>query len=262
MDLEFDYLMTPDGREISIEGKMSTRLHPVVSASKIIATDIGYTAAGGVLGGALALVELGLSNAIASQGFTVAGGAAIGGTVGLGIALYRKGKNVLISPGDEIRVKINTSATLPVYKKTAFLQHELNQEGLDIKINDITYGKNPYGEVDTIILSLEISNMTNMTFSIYDLALINDYNILYYPAVFSNSANVVFKELRPSEKISCKIPFSVDNVKHKFWLTFYDRKNNKAVAKISINNAYRKISDNSKKQNNKLLKRKQDFYIQ
>jgi len=262
LDLEFDYLITPDGRETPIKGRMSTRLHPAISTSNIIATDIGYTAAGGAIGGVLALVDLGLRNAIASQGSTVAGGAAIGSAIGLGVSLYRKGRNVLISPGDDIRVEMNTSTALPVYKKTAFLQHELYQDGLNVKIKDITYGKNPFGDVDIITLSLEISNMTNLTFSIYDLALINDYNTLFYPAVFGDAAGSIFKELKPGEKFSGEIPFSVDGIKRKFWLTFYDRKSNKALAKISINNAYRKISNKSKKQNKKLFKRKSDFYIQ
>ena len=55
IELDFDYLMTPDGREIPIEGKMSTKLHPIVETTKIMAQDVGYTALGGVAGGFLAL---------------------------------------------------------------------------------------------------------------------------------------------------------------------------------------------------------------
>jgi len=88
--LDFDYLITPDGREIPIEGKMSTKLHPVAEASKIVVQDVGYTVAGGAVGGFLALNWLGLEAAIASQGYTIAGGAAVGGAIGLGMALIRK----------------------------------------------------------------------------------------------------------------------------------------------------------------------------
>ena len=41
LDLDFDYLMTPDGREIPIEGKMSTKLHPLAATGKIVATELG-----------------------------------------------------------------------------------------------------------------------------------------------------------------------------------------------------------------------------
>ena len=114
IELSFDYLVTPDGREIPIDGKMTTKLHPIVETSKIVAQDLGYTAAGGVVGGFLALNWLGLEAAILSQGYTLAGGAAIGSAVGLGMALIRKGKDVLIAPGDEIKVKINTKIPLPI----------------------------------------------------------------------------------------------------------------------------------------------------
>lgn len=259
LDLDFDYLITPDGREIPIKGKMSTRLHPTIATSKIVATDLGYTAIGSLTGGFLALASLGLGPAIASQGATIAGGAAIGGTVGLGMSLYRKGKDVLISPGDEIKVKMNTSIPLPVYKKTAFFQHELKQEGLDVKINDILYEKDPFGEVNIIKLFLTISNNTKITFSIYDLALINNYNTAFYPAVFGDTKSM-FSDLKPGDNITGSISYSVDNVKNKFNLIFYDSKNKKTVAELSLNNAYREISDKSKSQNKKILNKKNDFY--
>lgn len=255
LDLDFDYLITPDGREIPIEGKMSTKLHPVAAAGKIVATDLGYTAAGGVVGGFLALNWLGLEAAIASQGYTVAGGAAVGATIGLGASLYRKGKDVLISPGDEIRVKINTSIPLPVYKDTALLQHELYCEGLEVKINNIQYENDPFGEANTITLSLSITNMSKMTFSSFDLALVNDYNSIFHPSIFGDT-KLMFTQIKPGDRVAGRVSFSVDNVKRKFWLTFYDRKSQKAVAKISIDNAYRKVSDKVKKKNEKVHTKK------
>lgn len=255
IDLDFDYLMTPDGREIPIEGQMSTKLHPVSEASKIVATDLGYTAAGGVVGGLFALNALGLEAAIASQGYTVAGGAAVGGLIGLGASLYRKGKDVLIAPGDEIRVKMNTSVPLPVYKETALLQHEMKCEGLDIKINNISYEKDPFDELNTITLSLSITNMTKMTFSSFDLALVNDYNSVFHPSVFGDTT-LMFQQIKPGDRVAGRISFSVDNIKRRFWLTFYDRKNRKPIAKVSVDNAYRKVSQKTKKHNEKVFKKK------
>lgn len=255
VDLDFDYLMTPDGREIPIEGQMSTKLHPITASTKIIATDLGYTAAGGVVGGIMALNMFGLEAAIASQGYTVAGGAAIGGVIGLGAALYRKGKDVLIAPGDEIRVKVNTSVPLPVYKEAALLQHEMKCQGLDIKINNITYEKDPFDELNTITLSLSITNMTKMTFSSFDLALVNDYNSVFHPSIFGDT-KLMFQQIKPGDRVAGRISFSVDNIKRKFWLTFYDRKNRKPIAKISVDNAYRNVSEKTKKQNERFFKKK------
>ena len=256
--LDFDYLITPDGREIPIEGKMSTKLHPAAETAKIIAQDVGYTAAGGVVGGFLALNWLGLEAAIASQGYTLAGGAAVGGAVGLGMALIRKGSDVLIAPGDEIRVKINTSVPLPVYRTEALEQHELFYPGLDIMISDIAHEKDPFGELNTITLTVMITNMSDKTFSGLDMALVNDYNSVFRPSVFGDT-KIMFKQIKPGDKIAGRVSFSVDNIDRSFWLTFYDRRNGTALSKISVDNAYRNISNKTKKKNAKARKVKRDY---
>ena len=255
ISLDFDYLVTPDGREIP---KMSTKLHPVAEASKIVAQDVGYTLAGGAVGGFMALNWLGLEAAIASQGYTVAGGAAIGGAIGLGMALIRKGHDVLIAPGDEIRVKINTSVPLPVYKESALMQHEMFYPGLDIHISDIKHETDPFGEVNTITLTVMISNMSDKTFSGLDMALVNDYNSVFRPSIFGDT-KLMFKQIRPGDKFAGRVSFAVDNVNRSFWLTFYDRRKGNALTKISLDNAYRNVSEKTKKKNLKLRKRKTNF---
>ena len=259
LDLSFDYLVTPDGREIPIEGKMSTKLHPLKAATKIVATDIGYTAVGGVAGGLFALQTLGLEAAIASQGYTVAGGAALGGTVGLGMSLYRKGKNVLIAPGDEIKVKILSNVELPVYKAEALKQKELKYPGLDIRIANILYEKDPFGEVNTITLSLSISNMSKKAFSGMDLALMNDYNAIFNPSIFGDT-KLLFSQLKPGDRYAGKISFAVNNVKQSYWLIVNDRATNKPIAKVSLDNAYKHVSKDVKKRNEKMRKGKKSYY--
>ena len=259
LSLSFDYLVTPDGREIPIEGHMSTKLHPIKAATKIIATDVGYTAVGGLAGGLFAVQALGLEAAIASQGYTVAGGAALGSTIGLGMALYRKGKNVLIAPGDEIKVRILSDVELPVYRDEALKQKELIYPGLDIRIANILYEKDPFGEVNTITLSLSISNMSKKAISGMDLALMNDYNAIYNPSIFGDT-KLLFSQLKPGDRYAGKISFAVSNVKQSFWLIVNDRATNKPLAKISLDNAYKNVSKDVKKRNDKMRKGKKNFY--
>ena len=259
LSLSFDYLVTPDGREIPIEGHMSTKLHPIKAATKIIATDVGYTAVGGLAGGLFAVQALGLEAAIASQGYTVAGGAALGSTIGLGMALYRKGKNVLIAPGDEIKVRILSDVELPVYRDEALKQKELIYPGLDIRIANILYEKDPFGEVNTITLSLSISNMSKKAISGMDLALMNDYNAIYNPSIFGDT-KLLFSQLKPGDRYAGKISFAVSNVKQSFWLIVNDRATNRPLAKISLDNAYKNVSKDVKKRNNKMRKGKKNFY--
>lgn len=258
IDLEFDYLVTPDGREIPIEGKMSTKMHPLKAAAKIAATDVGYTAVGGVIGGFAALNILGLEAAIASNGYTVAGGAAIGGAIGLGMALYRKGKDVLISPGDEIRVKVVSNVSLPVYKAEALAQKELQYPGLTVKITNIVFEKDPFGMVNTITLSLVVANMTKKTFSSFDLGLIDEVNTVYHPSIFGDT-KLMYSKIKPGDRVAGRISFTVNDVKKRYWLTFFETGGKKPLAKISLDNAYVNVSDKVKKKNQKINK-KTNYY--
>ena len=251
MTLSFDYLVTPDGREIPIEGRMTTKLHPVAEVGKIVAQDVGYTVGGGAIGGFMALNWLGLEAAIASQGYTLAGGAAIGGAIGLGMALMRKGNEVLIAPGDEIKVKINTSVDLPVYKEEALKQEEILYDGLTISINNIKHEKDPFGEANTITLTLLISNMSDKTLSGFDMSLVNDYNVKFSPSIFGNT-KLMFKQVKPGDKLIENVSFAVDNINRKFWLTFYDRRTGDVITKISLDNAYRKLPEKTKKKNDRV----------
>ncbi|MDD3435516.1 MAG: hypothetical protein PHC64_00030 [Candidatus Gastranaerophilales bacterium] len=258
LDLSFDYLITPDGKEIPIKGKMSTRLHLLVAASGLTADNLVYATAGGITGGLLALSFCGLAGTASSQGTVIAGGAALGSTIGLGIALYRKGQDILISPGDEIQVRVYSSSKLPVYKKNAFPQDELKKEGLNVKINDVIYKKDLFGDVDKIILSLSILNMSDKIFSLFDIALVNEAGTVYYPDTFDGEN--MFNELKKGDNFSGQIPFCVDNVKNRFWLTFYDKSSREVVSKVSIDNACKEIPVKSIKQNKKILKKKNNFY--
>ena len=259
INLKFDYLITPDGRQIPIEGAMSTKMHPLKAASKIVATDIGYTAAGGVLGGYTALSALGIEAAIASQGYTVAGGAAIGGTVGLAMSLYRKGKDVLIAPGDEIRVKISSEMALPVYKESVLRQEELTYPGLNIRVTNILYEKDPFGELNTITVSMTVSNMSKSVFSGMDIALVNELGQVFNPSVFGDTT-LMFSQIKPGDRTAGRMSFSVYNINDSFWLTFYDRLTKKEVARISLDNAYKNVSEKTKKINNKIKKKKENNY--
>ncbi len=251
LNLSFDYLVTPDGREIPIEGKMSTKLHPVAETAKIVAQDVGYTAAGGAVGGLMALQWLGWEAAIASQGYTLAGGAAIGGAVGLGVALIRKGGEVLIAPGDQIKVKINTSVDLPVYREEALKKEEIIYKGLNININNVKHEKDPFGNANTITISLMISNMSDKTLSGFDMALENDYGVKFSPSIFGNT-KLMFRQVKPGDRLIADVSFAVDNLNRDFWLVFYDRKNGSPITKISVDNAYKKVSKRTKKKNDKV----------
>lgn len=250
IELGFDYLITPDGREIPIEGNMTSKLSPVKSTAKKVGESAAYSAIGGAYGAVAALELAGVEGAILSQGYTIAGGAAIGGVIALGYSLLRKGKDVLISPGDEIKVRIRSAEEIPVMREEALRQDEIAYEGLEVNIYDIFLEKDPFGSLNTISLDLIIKNNSNTDFSSFDIALVSDLRKSYNPSIFTDYKNsLAMKTIKRGENISGILSFAVDNPKREHWLVFYDKRTHKPLAKISIDNAKKdlKITDLDKK---------------
>ncbi len=243
IELEFDYLITPDGREIPIEGGMTSKLSPAKSVSKTVGETVAHTAIGGVYGAAAAIEVLGLEGAVLSQGYSVLGGAAIGGVIALGLSLFRKGKDVLISPGDEIKIKIKSSQNIPVMTFEATKQKEIKYDGLEVQINDIFLEKDPFDNLNTISLDLIIKNNTQTDFSSFDIALINDLHNSYNPSIFTDYKNsLAMKTIKKGENVSGVLSFTVDNPNRSHWLVFYDKRYHKPLAKISIDNAKKELN--------------------
>lgn len=261
IELSFDYLITPDGREIPIEGNMTSKLEPIKATSQKIVENVGYTAAGGVYGALMANQITGLAGSIASQGYTLLGGAAIGGVVALGLALFRKGNDVLIAPGDEIKVRIKSTVEIPVMTHESLRQKEIIYDGLDIDINNVFLEKDIFGNLNTISLDLIIKNNSKQDFSSFDIALVNDLNNSYTPSIFTDYKNsLAMKTIKRGEGVSGILSFSVDNPKRQYWLVFYDKRNHKPLSKISIDNAIKDLNisnlEKNKKKNFKKKKKK------
>jgi hypothetical protein len=244
--IDFDYLITPDGREIPIQAKMSTKSHPLKSFAKVVLTDAGYTLAGGAIGGLLAIKLGGIGMAVASHGYSVAGGAALGATVGAAKSLIRKGKPLMITPGDQIKMKIASDIELPVLKKSALADEENLLNGLDVAINNCKIEPDPFGTPNTITLGIDVINRTDYTFTFFDIAVVDEYGSVYYPSPFGDTT-IWFHKIQPGSKIAGNLSFSVTNPRHKHWLVFYDKYSRKQLAKISIRNALRKLQASEQK---------------
>ncbi len=240
LTIKFDYLITPDKRKIPIEASMTTKRSVAAATAKVVLEDTVYTVAGGVIGGMLALKFFGLGAAVASHGYTVAGGAGLGASVGLIASLVRKGHDVLIQPGDEIKVSVNESLDLPVMSEKALRDDNLEYPGLDVKILGYNVEKDPFGELNTISLVIEVKNDTEKAFSTFDMALVSDYKTVYYASPFGNT-EMWFKKIDPGTSTRGSLSFSVDNPKKRHWLVFYDNRSRKPVAKFSLINAQREI---------------------
>jgi len=248
----FDYLVTPDGRQIPINASLSTKENLAKGTAKNVVKHVGVTATGGILGTLFAMNLLGVEAAIASNGMTLAGGAAIGGAVGLVSSLINKGKNVNIKPGDELKIKMVTDLEIPVMSREAFKEEDILYDGLDVTINKVAFEKDPFGEEDVITLDIKISNMSDKMFYAFDIALMNEIKNVYYPSPFGDTS-LWFKKIEPGDVILGKLSFIIGNKKYKHWLVFYDRATRKPVAKYSIDNILvdNKINKAKKEKKNK-----------
>ena len=90
------------------------------------------------------------------------------------------------------------------------------------------------------------------------MALVNDYNAKFSPSIFGDT-KLMFRQIKPGDKLIANVSFAVDNINRKFWLTFYDRKTNEVITKISLDNAYRTMPEKVKKKNEKLRTTKKNF---
>lgn len=239
--VDFDYMVTPDGRQIPMQASMTTKRHPAASVGKVVLEDTAYTLTGGVIGGILALKMFGIGAAVASNGYTVAGGAGVGAAIGATASLVRKGKSVLIAPGDEIRAVIKDQMNLPVMSEEAFKDEEVAYNGLDVNITKYRLEKDPFGEPNTITIDLNINNKTDKTFSSFDMALVSDTKAVYYPSPFANT-DLWFKKITPNTRTNGELSFSVDSPKRKHWLVFYDTYTRKPLIKVSIKNAEKRLT--------------------
>ena len=246
VNVDFDYMVTPDGRQIPIQASLSTKDAPVKGAIKTVGTHAGYTLLGGVAGGFMALNTLGLGAAIASNGYTLAAGAAVGGAVGLTMAIIRKGKGFLLKPGDQLKIKIEKDLEMPVFNKDAFRQEEEFLDGLNVKINEVSFEKDPFGVDNTITLQLAIDNYSDYSFSTFDIALVSNTHDTFFASPFGDSS-LWFKTIAPGDRVSGKLSFSVNDKKSKHWLVFYDRRTKKPVAKYSVDNAKNDLKESKKK---------------
>lgn len=246
----FDYLVTPDGRQIPIQASLSTKENLAKGTAKNVVKHVGVTAAGGVVGGLFAMNLLGLEAAIASNGMTLAGGAAVGGAVGLVSSMMAKGKNVNIKPGDELKIKMVTDLEIPVMTREAFKEEDILYEGLDVTINKVGFEKDPFGEEDIITLDVKISNMSDKMFYAFDIALMNEIKNVFYPSPFGDTS-LWFKKIEPGDVVLGKLSFTISNKKYKHWLVFYDRATRKPVAKYSIENILVDNKIKNKKKNKK-----------
>ncbi len=229
----FDYMITPDGREIPIEGKFSNKDGKLKSAAKILGKTTGYGAVGGIAGALMVWKYGGLAAVAASEGYALAGGAAIGATAGIATALIKKGKHTLIQPGAELSIKLTEPIVLPSMNIPNIADSNYAPEGLDLSVIAMNVGKDPFGESNEITLSLSMTNQTEHTFTFFDMALEDENGTVFFASPFGDTG-MWFQKFKPNSRMVGNLSFSVDNPMLQHHLVFYKRYTREPIAKIAI----------------------------
>jgi hypothetical protein len=114
LDIDFNEIVTPDGQRYQIQGSVATEdgmLHGGTTKGRILRA-LGSTAIGAGLGAALGTAMGPLSGGKVGKGAIY--GTAVGAGVGAAAAGLQKGKDVAITSGDKLQIKLDQPITVQI----------------------------------------------------------------------------------------------------------------------------------------------------
>ena len=253
INTRFDYMITPDGREIPLEGEHTTRDNKLKAAAKVVGKAAGYTAVGGAIGALMVVKYGGLPAIVASEGYAVAGGAAVGATVGLTAAMLKKGKSAQIPAGAMMSIRLAEPLVLPTMEMPDAGAKNFTIDGLKFHVLATRMDKDPFGTPNELTLTVDIANYTEHSFSSFDIALEDEYGTQFFPSPFGDSG-MMFQKLRPNARMSGNITFNVNNPTVQHYLVFYKQYSRQPLAKIALTEAMQ-IDKKTAKDLEKAMKR-------
>jgi hypothetical protein len=233
MTMRFDYMITPDGREIPIEGGSTTSDGTFKTGAKIVATSTGYALGGGVLGAVAALKFGGVALVAASQGYSLAIGAGVGALGGLAYNLLREGESALLQTGTEMKIKLKEGMVLPSMNPLEVGVDDLKLDGLKVKLLGFQLAKDPFGENKEITLTLDVSNATTNTFTMMDVAVMDEDQRTFFASPFGDTG-LWFNKIDPNTRLKGNVSFNVDDPTQQLYLVFYKRYTRQMLAKIAL----------------------------
>ena len=240
IEIKFDKLVSPDGKyEIPFEATVSTKDSAPKAIAKHLVKDTGFVGVGAI-GGALLSVQLtGIPLAVATNGYSVAIGAAAGAAAGGVAAVRRQGKILSALPGDELKLRISRPVVLPAFNAEALPSAAPAETttGIDIAINKWNKLQDPYGDKASCLLrvNFKFENKTEKGYGFNDLAVISDHNQTYPPFASMADIKETSKRVAPQASQEGTITFHAGSPKHKYWLVLLDRSRNNVLSRVPIN---------------------------
>lgn len=231
----FDKAVCPNGKVIDLDSNITLASHTTTynPLRHIGETALGLV--GGSLLGALFSYQLGgLGLAIATQGYSLAAGAGVGGFLGTVGGFTDSGKNSFIEPGTELTIApIDDSSVIQLKqiacKKSEIVQTKKSIENEKIKIEIISVKRKKYFLGENV-LKVNI-RLTNNSSDIYKLSnfFLRDSQGKEYTTSFIDLNEDIFKSFPPNETKTATLNFYVDYPKASHWLVLKDKNFNKEI---------------------------------
>lgn len=221
LELSFDRFTTPDGRSFAFRAeannfKESTTKSKVKGAGRLAA----HAAGGAALGALVAYKVFGLENTIAMHGYNIAGGAAVGAVGGLAYALWKRGPNAVLEPGDEFAMSINTDLLIPAASTPTSKAPPVSLPGFEMDVLSKKIIKDGFGG-HMMRLESVFTNHSHRKLSSIDLFLEDDLGnrCPLTPDIDEESQEVFFVQPLSRTKIVCTFQVEYPKLKHKIiWL--------------------------------------------
>lgn len=221
LELSFDRFTLPDGKKFAFKAE-ANNFHESTTKSKAKgALIIAEHAAGGAAVGALAAYKLfGPQNTVAMHGYNIAGGAAVGAVGGIAWALWRRGRQAVLEPGDEFAMSIDTDLLIPAATAPTVKAPPPSLPGFEMEVLSKKTIKDGFGGHMMRLESI-ITNNTHKKLNSIDLFVVDDLGNKYpvAPDVDEDAQELFFVQPLSQTKIVCTFAVEYPKLKHKLiWL--------------------------------------------
>lgn len=172
LEIKFDHFTTPDGRSFAFKVE-ANNFKPSTPKTKLkgFGEIMAHAAGGAAVGTLIAYQLFGMRGTIATHGYNIAGGAAAGAVAGIGWALWRRGKDAVLEPGDEFQMAIDTDLLIPAATNPSPKKPPISLPGLEIELVKKKTFKDPLGGGRMWRLELSVLNQTRHRLNSIDLFL-------------------------------------------------------------------------------------------
>lgn len=225
LELSFDKFKTPDGRMFAFRAE-ANNFHASDAKSKLRgAGRLAAHGAGGAITGTLVAYKLfGMHAITAMHGYPLAAGAAIGCAGGIAYALWKRGPQAVLEPGDEFAMNIDTDLLVPAATAPTVKAPPRTLPGFEMEVLSKKIVKDGFGghmiRMDSIFTNHSRQKLTSI-----DLFLEDDLGNRYpvSPDIEDNAQEIFYINPLSRQEIVCSFTVEYPKLKHKIiWVDHND----------------------------------------